>query len=112
MARADGAGPELSSFRGRVARRSRNCGRALHVLLFFYDRLARAAHDYRHRPAVGDDDPRLAWQDQARQLRQDRSFRTLLAFRGYHLDLSVSFAVSHRRALQMSEQSPSVRTYT
>src|ERR1700752_817580 len=74
MARADGAGPEFQSFRGRVARRSGKRGRTVHVFLFLYDRTARAAHDHRH--------------------------------------LSVSFALSHRRTLQMSQQSPSVRTYT
>src|SRR5690348_2925970 len=112
MARADGAGPELSSFPGGIARGSRKCSRTLYVFLFFYDRLARAAHDHWHWAAIRDDDSRLARQDQTRELRQDRSFRTLLAFRGYHLDLSLSFALSHRWALQMSEETPSVRTYT
>src|ERR1700740_2364123 len=112
MARADGAGPEFQSFRGRVARRTGKRGRTVHVFLFLYDRTARAAHDHRHWPGVCNDHPGVARQDSARQLRQDRSFGTLLALRRYHLDLSVSFALSHRRTLQMSQQSPSVRTYT
>src|SRR5580700_6740432 len=86
------------------------------LLLFLYDRIARVAHDHRTRPAhrsYGHGAPRPV---HAGVLRAARSERPLLALRGHRVDLSLSAALSHWRALPgsralMSEHIVSVKLY-
>src|ERR1700677_4781191 len=72
-----------------------------HVLLysFLYDRIARAAYDYRNRRPYRAYDHGAPRPLHARILRAARSQRPLLALRGHRVDLSLSGDLSHWRVV-------------
>src|SRR5580704_1417931 len=96
---------------------SARCARAyVLLLLFLYDWIARVAHDYRDRHSGRAHGHGPSWQVYSAVLQSARSKRSVLALRGYCVDLSVSSALSHRRALHrgwplMSEHIVAVKIY-